>query len=443
MASITFTELEKEFTALSSPGIIPGLDRIFMLLSQLGNPQDVFLSVHVVGTNGKGSTCAALASILGTSRLKVAVYTSPHLVSFGERLIIFGEQVSPERWKMAVGKVKTALTECEELKSNPPTYFELITAAAFIIIAGEGVDIAIIEAGLGGRLDATNTLGNVALTLVTPIGMDHMNYLGDDLLSIAREKFAVLRGDAPAIFSWSDPELEEEFCVTARKKGTAAFLLRDICAVYRVKTSLAGTDFYFDNYSGQELHTPLIGFYQAENAALAVCAAHILSGNFAPQCVKKRFSGITDTTIKIGIGNTFWPGRLEVVAESPPTILDGAHNPHAVNRLIETLAVITEPGTINIVLAIMKDKDASAILKLLKRLEPHVYCTQVPDVERSMPASELYSLARENGLINVGEYACPLEALKASRLSGRTIVCCGSLYLVGYLKGHLDEISRV
>lgn len=435
MANITFEYVENELTKLSNPGIIPGLDRLLALLPSLGNPQGAFPAVHVVGTNGKGSTCAALKAILSESGCKTALYTSPHLVSFGERLQINGKDVSVDKWYEATDKIKNALDNLPDLKNDRPTYFELTTAAAFMIIAEEKVDLAIIEAGLGGQFDATNTLERVALTLIAPIGMDHMEYLGGDIYSIAREKFAVMREGVPAIFSSGESVLEEEFRKTAREKGAPGFLLRDICAVNGVNTSLSGTDFTLVRHNKPlKLHTPLVGIFQADNAALAVCGAYMLA---------EKYPGITDETAAAGIAKTSWPGRLEVIVKNPTTIVDGAHNPHAMKKLAETLLSITERGSLNIVLAMMRDKDVRGVLELLKPLKAAIYCTQVPDMPRSMKAGELCALVEEHGLTSACKSGRPLDALKAARAGGKTTVCCGSLYLVGYLKEHINELGGI
>lgn len=444
MMESSFVQLEKELMELSSPGIVPGLDRLLSLMPLIGSPENAFTAVHVVGTNGKGSTCAALTAILSEAGYRVAQYSSPHLVSFSERLQIGGQPVAIKKWNEAVGKIKTALEIYDTGAAARPTYFELITAAAFMIIAEENIDIAVVEAGLGGRLDATNTLSNVALTLITPVAMDHMDYLGDDLVSIAREKFAVLRAGTAAIFAGGDPELESEFRKAAERSGADAFLLSDICVTGSVATSLAGTDFTLKSMNGElRLHTPLPGFYQAENAALAICGAYMLRRRPLSSEGGVSFSGITDAAVTGGIGKTVWPGRLETIAENPLTILDGAHNPHAAGRLFETLLTLAGRGSLNIVLALMKDKDAAEVLRLLKDLAPVVYCTQVPELERSMTAAELGSLARREGLIPAGEYRLPLDAVKASRATGRTTICCGSLYLVGHLKGLAHEFGGI
>lgn len=434
MKSHNFDDIEKELTGLASPGIVPGLGRLSVLLPRLGDPQNAFPAVHAVGTNGKGSTCATLASILAEAGYKTALYTSPHLVSFGERLRIGGHDVPADKWREAVKKIIAALDNCPELAEGAPTYFELVTAAAFLIIAEENADIAVIEAGLGGQFDATNTLGGVILTLIAPIGIDHAEYLGNDLRSIAREKFAVMRPDTPAIFSSDGGELENDFTQAARERGACGYLLRKYCSVREVTTSFDGTSFIYERGAALKLRTPLAGLHQADNAALAVSGAY---------AIISRYPRITDDAITRGVAAASWPGRLETVSREPLVIVDGAHNPHAMRRLVETLFACAGRGSLNIVAAMMRDKDVRGALQLLAPLEPLLYCTRVPDLPRCMPAAELLALAGELGLKTAGAYEDPLDALHASAASGRTSICCGSLYLVGYMKGHIDEISRV
>ena len=207
----SFNELEEKLAMLAGPGINPGLGRISRLLLLLDNPERKFKAIHIVGTNGKGSTSVTIASILKESGYTVAVYTSPHLISPGERLVINGKKISPDRWQNSLLKVEELIKEDSSLSEKPPTYFEIITAIAFFIIAEEKVDIAVVEAGLGGRLDATNILKNVILTLLVSISIDHTEYLGNSLREIANEKFAVLRKDVPAVFQGGDDYLNSLF----------------------------------------------------------------------------------------------------------------------------------------------------------------------------------------------------------------------------------------
>lgn len=432
MAGSCYKDVESKFESLSNPGITPGLERLHLLLPLLGDPQKQFPAVHVVGTNGKGSTCATLTSILKTAGYKTALYTSPHLVSFGERLEITGKQLSPDRWLMAAEKIEAAIAGNTMLQQDRPTYFELITAAAFLIAAEEKPDIAIMEAGLGGRFDATNTLENVLLTLITPIGIEHTNFLGGTLPQIATEKFAVMRHSAWAVFAGGEAAIEEQFRRTALKNGTNAFLRQELCVISNKNISLHGTNFSLTlKKTGEDLllHTPLIGLFQPDNAALAVGGACLL---FA------KYPKIDHRAIRSGISKTNWQGRIEKVANGPVLILDGAHNPHAMAKLTETLSVLYAPDTLNVVLGVMRDKDIIEILQLLKPLVPRLFCTEVPETPRSQTAEALADTARQQGFQIAGVFQNPIDAIRTSRNERRDTVCCGSLYLVGWVKEHFN-----
>nr|MCR4819200.1 bifunctional folylpolyglutamate synthase/dihydrofolate synthase [Fretibacterium sp.] len=202
-----FETFEKLLTRFSSKEVHPGLDRIEHLLHLLGDPQDAWPAFHVVGTNGKGSTCAFLDSVLRASGCRTAFYSSPHLESLAERLLIDGKTLESGEWLDALQRVTTALKGDTMLTSAPPSYFELLTATAFLLSAERQVDVAVVEAGLGGRLDATNLLGRVVCSVAASISRDHTEFLGDTLEAIAGEKFAVVRKDTPACFMGDPPFL--------------------------------------------------------------------------------------------------------------------------------------------------------------------------------------------------------------------------------------------
>ena len=432
-----FHTIETELQDLASPGIRPGLARLSHLLLLLGNPERKFRAVHIVGTNGKGSTAATLASILRESGCRTALYTSPHLVSFGERLLTGGEEVPPQKWEEVLSAIRNVMDRSERLKADPPTYFELITAAAFMIIADAGVDIAVVEAGLGGRLDATNILSDVILTLITPIGIDHSEYLGNTLASVAKEKFAVMRPCVPAIFSGGDEEIEAIFFDTAFKKKTPAQVLRRLCSYGTVGVSLSGTDFYVESEClCADCHTPLIGTHQTENAALALAAACALKTSS-----HKVFENITFQALYNGVVSVRWPGRFEIIRKDPPLlIVDGAHNPHALKRLAENTGIIYGKRSFNIVLAMMKDKDISESLDIVGETGAKLFCTEVPGMERSLSAAALLAMAEKKGIVCAGKWSSPTEAIRESLVSGSDTICCGSLFLSGYVKEHCHEI---
>ena len=431
-----FKEIEKKLQLLASPGIRPGLARLSHLLLLLGNPERKFKAVHVVGTNGKGSTAATLSSIMKGSGYKTALYTSPHLISFGERLTIDGAEALPEMWGKTLEIIEKEIRSSDRLKSDPPTYFELITAAAFMIIAEEDVDIAVVEAGLGGRLDATNILSDVILTLITPIGIDHSEYLGNSLASVAKEKFAVMRPGIPAIFSGGDEDIETTFFDTALKKGTPAQVLRRLCSFGTVQVSFKGTDFYVQSEClCADYHTPLIGTHQTENAALALAGACALRSS---SCTG--FEKISFPTLYNGVVSVKWPGRFEILKkEKPLLIIDGAHNPHALKRLAENTNILYENGAFNLVLAMMKDKDISESLDFIKKMGAPLYCTQIPGMDRCLPAKDLLAMAEQKNIKCAGKWEYPMTAVKESLASGNDTLCCGSLFLSGFVKEHFDE----
>lgn len=431
-----FHEIEKKLQLLASPGIRPGLARLSHLLLLLGNPERKFKAVHVVGTNGKGSTAATLSSIITESGYKTALYTSPHLVSFGERLTIGGKEVLPEMWERALEIIQKEIVSSDRLRSDPPTYFELITAAAFMIIAEEDIDMAIVEAGLGGRLDATNILSDVVLTLITPIGIDHMEYLGNSLASVAKEKFAVMRPKIPAIFSGGEDDIESIFFDTAFKKGTPAQVLRRLCSYGTVQVSFTGTDFYVQSEClCADYHTPLIGTHQTENAALALAGACALKSSAG-----RGFEKITFPALYNGVVSVKWPGRFEILKrEKPLLIVDGAHNPHALKRLAENTNILYENESFNLILAMMKDKDISESLDIIKKMGTTIYCTQIPGMDRCLPAKDLLAKAEEKNIKCAGKYGEPMGAVKESLASGKDTLCCGSLFLSGFVKEHFDE----
>ena len=419
---------------MASPGIRPGLARLARILSLAGMPQKQFAAVHIVGTNGKGSTAAGLYSILRKSGYKTALYTSPHLVSFGERLEIDGGIVDAEDWLRAADKMDGIINSDAFLSSDRPTYFELTTAAAIIILADKKPDIAVFEAGMGGRLDASNILLDAALSLIVPIGLDHTEYLGNTLQKIAAEKFAILRRGVPALFVGGEEDINMQFLETARVHGAVPHLFSKEFTIIEPKYSLAGTDFTLkNNLTGTEtkLHTPLIGTFQADNAALSAAAAEILRG---------RFAGITTACIKEGLAQTQWPGRMEIISNKPLTLIDGGHNAHAAKRLAETVQAVIPGKKISLVLAMMRDKDIADTLNIFKSIDADLFCTEVPNNSRSFKAEEMFELASKEGLAPVGAFQEPIEAMRRAALIGSPVICCGSLYLVGYIKENFHGI---
>ena len=451
-----FNELENILYANSNNKIIPGLERISRLLERLGNPQNSFKAIHIVGTNGKGSTGAFISSVFQASGYKTAFYSSPHLASPGERLLIDGEELSAEEWidaaNEAVSKIfvssathessqassstsgekftASSITRPPALNEELPSYFELLTAAAFVLAKRKNIDIGIIEAGLGGRLDATNLLGKTVCSVIASISMDHMEYLGPTLQDIAGEKFAVVKENVPACFSGVEASLIplfKEFC--ARVKAVP-FVLPENVRVENVRITPEGNifDFYAPNLELKEISTGLIGDYQVQNAALALSAI---------SQVKDLFPKITEKTIRKGMLRAKWPGRLEVVSHEPLIILDGGHNYDGVKKLCESVKTLWPGKKFAVVYAAMKDKDYSGCLELLsENLKPSLYTATVPGMARAAKPEELLQAAENFKWANLPEgFNLPVDAVKKALSDNNDgVIICGSLYLIGYVK---------
>ena len=426
MNTQNFDTLEQFLHTHSTNKIIPGLERIARLLERLDNPQDSFKAIHIVGTNGKGSTGAFISSVLRASGYRTAFYSSPHLESPGERLLIDGQALAPEEWLHAAREAAGVIREGEDL----PSYFELLTASAFLLMRQLGVEAGVVEAGLGGKLDATNTMHNVICSVIASISIDHTEYLGPTLQDIAGEKFAVVRKNTPACFSGSPAELVPMFREVCCERGALPFVVSEGATVRNARVSPEGNTLDFSGL-GQELQgvrTRLIGEYQIKNAALAMSALLLVRGELP---------GITAESIREGMSSAAWPGRLEVVSREPYIILDGGHNLDGVANLCRSVRELWPGKIAGVVYAAMRDKDYTGCLELLSReLAPKLYITTIPSMARAAKPEELLTAARAFSWRNEPEgFALPEDAVKRACEDGNDLVLvCGSLYLVGYVR---------
>lgn len=429
-----FDRIEGRILGASSPGIRPGLSRMARLCSLLGNPERAFPAIHVLGTNGKGSVCAALDSILRESGYRTARYTSPHLDHLGERLTFDGTILPEEAWDEALDLVIETVSSDSRLSGDPPSAFEIMTVVAFLCIAQGNRQIAVIEAGLGGRLDATNLLGDVRMTVLTSIGLDHEDILGQGIEAIAREKLSVLRRGVPAVSAAGGALLDGLATTQAEKTGSPLSILgRDAMITFR-DSGFQGSSFdlVLPGFAAFRLSTPLLGEHQVDNAALASLACLKLS-----QC----WPGISFETIRRGLEKTSWPGRLERIPLSPPVLLDGAHNPQGSEALSRTLVSLW-PGIRPVfVMAAMKDKDIAEMLKALSRTQGELFCTEIKELERCEKAQRLAEIAHEL------PWPGPVKVFPDSRLAlleamkrGPLVVCTGSLYFIGSIRRFLVEL---
>jgi dihydrofolate synthase/folylpolyglutamate synthase len=374
--------------SLQGSGIRPGLARMRALLRALGAPHRKYPSIIVAGTNGKGSTSATLTSILDAAGYRTGFYTSPHLVDIRERWKIAGEWISPEFLDECIEELRAASSEIL------PTYFEALTLVAFIAFARANCNMVVLEVGMGGRLDATNVVKPLA-AVITPVGMDHMEYLGETLKEIAREKAGVIHRGAIVLTSNEDPLVLDVIRKRAAKFNQPVIHVTD------------------------EHDTPLPGSFQRRNAALAVRTAREL--------------GISEAAIEQGVRNTRWRGRLEKLMYGKKEIwIDGGHNLHAVHQ---TAPYFEEhvPRPRLLVFGMMSDKDVRPVVERLFPLFDRVISTE-PYPPRSVKASDFPDAT---------PIADPEEAFRAALASQeRAIVITGSLYLAGAAIAFFDKIAR-
>ena len=385
--------------SLQASGIRPGLARMRALLRPLGRPERAYPSIIVAGTNGKGSTAAALESILRSSGYRAALYTSPHLVDIRERWLIDGEMIDPHLLEQSIELLRDAAKQT----SITPTYFEALTLIAFIAFRQTRCEIAVLEVGMGGRMDATNVVQPMA-AIITPIGIDHTEYLGSTLRTIAAEKAGVIHRGAVVLTSNDDSRVLAVLRRRAAKFGNRFIVVRD------------------------EHDTPLPGSFQRRNAALAVRAA---------QELRKQLPRITAQSIERGIAATRWRGRLERLCTDGKEIwIDGCHNAHAMAALAPFIRDRLRPPRL-LVFGIMRDKDIEPVADILFPLFECVIATE-PYPPRSAPAADLATLARSRGIEAYAE-AQPQRAIERALRSGqRTIFIGGSLYLAGAAVQYFD-----
>ncbi|MDD4023528.1 MAG: Mur ligase family protein, partial [Synergistales bacterium] len=415
---------------MATPYIRPGLSRIAALLGKMGHPERSFPVVHVVGTNGKGSVSAMIEAIFLDAGYSTCLYTSPHLSDITERLRFSGTPIDRELLIASLKRIGSLQGEGMDPGSRS-TYFEVLTAAAFDAIAAYSPDVAVIEAGMGGRLDATNMARNVVLTVITTIGSDHAHFLGGTLEEIAMEKFRVLRPDGISVFSGRPFCLEGAYLDLCRRIGNDGETLRSV-KISDPTIALEGNTFDIsirgtDPFS---VRTSLGGTFQVENAALALLATKRLSSLY-PRIDKKAMIG--------GLGKTRWSGRLERIDHhGREIVLDGAHNPEGIQALVETFNIMGTAQDHAVVFAVMRDKDLGGMVSRICNAFPMVVFTSIPGMERAACPDFLQEISRSfPGNCESLSVNDPIDALQVAFRRYRKVVVCGSLYLSGYLKRFL------
>lgn len=362
-----------------------GLETMRALLAQMGNPHESLRFLHIAGTNGKGSVAAMSQSVLTAAGYRTGLYTSPHLISFCERIQIDGKLISEADVACLVEEIKPLL------RSTPrhPTLFEVVTAIALQYFREQRVDVVVWETGLGGRLDATNVV-NPLVSVITNIAFDHMQYLGDTLAKIAAEKAGIIKPGIP---------------VVTAAEGEALEVIRQVCAEQNAPLTVVTVG---------ENRTPLIGPHQAINCAVAETSL--------------RATGlkITAEQMRTGLARTRWPGRFEIVRQQPLTILDGAHNPHGAEALAATLREQFAGRKLTLILGVLRDKDYTEVCRILAPLASRILCVPVAN-ERTASAEDIVRACRPA----IAEVCRDVREAYAKAADAEVVIIAGSLFLIG------------
>ncbi|MGO9736821.1 MAG: bifunctional folylpolyglutamate synthase/dihydrofolate synthase [Desulfomonilaceae bacterium] len=406
-------------------GILLGLENISLLLAAIGNPQDKFKSVHVAGSNGKGSTSSFINAIVTLARYGTALYTSPHLNDFRERIRIRGKFISKDEMIKATEKIRPFYDR------ERTTFFEYTTAIAFDRIAAAKPDLAVIEVGLGGRLDATNTI-NPLVSVITDISREHEDYLGTGVRAIATEKSGIIKAGVPVVTGASRRQAREVILATARTICAPVFEFgRDFKSV---RTSIETFDYKSQDMSIPGLRLAMTGAHQMKNASLAIRVVEELM---------KQGYNISEAAIREAISTTQFPGRFELLRREPDIIIDGAHTPEGM-RLLKSALVKLYPGQKPLfLLGILKDKNIETLVRTITPIARKVICV-APHSDRSLEPEALCNLIR--GLGTPANHMDSIEAgfLALLEQAGKddVIVAAGSLYMIGPVRracGKNDE----
>ncbi|WML40731.1 folylpolyglutamate synthase/dihydrofolate synthase family protein [Neobacillus sp. OS1-2] len=416
-------------------GIKPGLKRMERMMERLDNPENKIKAVHIGGTNGKGSTVTFLRSILQAGGYTVGTFTSPYIEQFNERISVNGNPISDEELLQLANVIRPLADELEETELGGPTEFEVITAMAFYFFAMiKKVDIVIFEVGLGGRFDSTNIIQPL-VSIITNIGLDHTNILGNTYEEIAFEKAGIIKEKTPiytAVKHMGALKVIEE---QADKKSAPITRLNHEFTLSGHESLARGEQFTLETQPQplKQLEISMIGQHQTENAALAVLSAQYLN--------EKGYFAVTEQSIRAGLKQAYWPGRFEVLSENPLVIIDGAHNDEGITALTKELSSRYSDRYIKIVFAALKDKKLDEMISKLDQIANQITFVSF-DFSRAASAEELLKLSGSENKLAVENWQSflleEIQDLEASDI----LVITGSLYFISEAKPYLSKYLK-
>ena len=419
---MTYQQAVATIDSLLRFGVQPGLSRMEELLQRMGDPQKQLKFIHVAGTNGKGSTCALLSSVLTKAGYKTGRFTSPYVTEFRERMQIDGCMIEKDALVNTLNRVFPIVKQLAD-EGKVITEFELITALALQWFFDEGCDIVVLEVGLGGRYDATNVIDCPLLAVICSLSLDHTAILGDTVEQIAFEKCGILKKGGSVVVYPEQPVGAMDVIRRQAREKRCALRVTKIDAAKLVSTSIEGSVI---SYRGLTLSLPFLGDHQVKNAETALTALDML---------KQKGLKISDDAIQAGFADANFPARLELLSKEPIVLLDGAHNPGGAEALAEAIQKYLKGRTVVGVIGMLKDKDSKTALKLLAPLFSSII-TLEPASPRAMASEELMNRAQEHCKDVTALHDCREAFLLALQKAGKdgAVVICGSLYLAGAIR---------
>ncbi len=421
-----------DYERLPRSALVFDLRRIEMLLERLGSPQEAAKSIHVAGTKGKGSTAAMIASILTQAGYRTGLYTSPHLLSFTERIQVDGRPIAEGAFGRLVELIKPETEAVNNFSAfGELTTFELLTALAFTYFKERKVDYQVLETGLGGRLDATNVV-KPEVCVITSISFDHTDVLGDTLAQIATEKAGIIKSGSTVVCSTQFPEAMEVIERICCERGTRLVRVGSEVTWHRKDFSPEGQSFELRGMTGEyDLNIPLLGEHQLENAATAVATVEVLA---------ELGANISPESIATGLRQAHWPGRLQILQREPWVIVDGAHNADSARRLAEALEQYFDFDRVVLILGVSSDKNIAGMVAELASLSDAVIVTRSHHPRAVEPARLASEFSKRGIIPEVAENAASAVELALNKAMPSDLICAtGSLFIVAEVMEYMSD----
>lgn len=425
-------KIEECMAYLDTPNFMnpdPGLENIAALLEELGNPQKDLRFIHIAGTNGKGSTAVFIERILRESGYRTGLYTSPYLIRFSEKIQINGNEITDDEILALTQEIYDAERRVQNKKGLYPTVFERVTALALKYFHEKCCDIVVLETGLGGRLDATNIVANTEVAVITAIGLDHTDILGHTKEKIAAEKAGIIKENCDVVLYEQEKEIMQVISTVCQQKRVN-LRIAEVSKGKMEHMTPQGQVFSFGKY--ENLRTGMLGIYQMHNAITALCAA---------ECLQRKGWKIHEAAIRRGLEQARWMGRLEIQKESPPFLVDAAHNPQGVSVLAESLDSLFPNQKKRFVLGVLADKAYEEMLDLIVP-QAEAFYVVTPRSTRALEGEKLAKILQARGFpaksFDVISEAVA-EAIQDAKKDDGVVCAFGSLYYIGEVIAYLEE----